>query len=432
MVYLTVFYKGGIVKGIHVNGDYWSIAHGSSGAEFLGDSGQIYIYNQGLTYTDTKGITSWFYMPAIYGGYITAQTDGTGAAKYYNYDANGRLISVSDSGGRTIKYGYADTTSKLINTITDPNGNVYQLNYDSTNHLTQIIYPDLSTKQLSYDSTGKLTSIVDEYGNTASYLYLDENCYAGGIQYLNCIPGTLATYYAPGGFGTFNTLLVGPTTIINGQVCNVTFVDYAPYMSGEPVYYWLKNSLGNGSHPVVEQVGPLRPCEACSNYNGVLWPGEQGIQWTGYDSLGNKISQTDFNENLTTWSGYDRNGDYQYMTTACGSPTSSIYGTPYSSTTEYTWNAQLHQPTTITTTSIVGGPHKITYYNYNSSNELLSITQTGFTYDYKFKTPTGMVRPIYSGYEISYSYDNLGNLTRVVNANGIPIYYGKYNVRKQQ
>ncbi|MCL5878706.1 MAG: hypothetical protein M1428_02755, partial [Deltaproteobacteria bacterium] len=390
-----------------MSGDYWSTIRGGGITSFFGSgSGQLYNYNSGIAYTSTDGITSWFNTESER---ITAQTDGAGAAKYYNYDSYGKLVSVNDSVGRTVLYGYANTTSTLINTITDPNGNAYRLNYDSYNHLTQIIYPNSSTKQLSYDSNGQLTSIVDENGNMASYAYNSG--------------GTLAAYYGPSGFGTFQVVNVGAQNI-NGQSCNGTAIIYDISNVISPQYWWLKNNLVNSNQPVIEQFGNVQLCKECGIVAGIPWAGVEGIQWSGYDSLGNLISQTDYNENLTTWYGYDYNGDYQTMTTACGSPVSSIYGTPYSSTTEYTWNTRLHQPTSIITKSVLvnkSGPNqanKVTYYNYNSANELLSITQTGYTFN-SYGNIAG-----YS-YTTFYSYDNADNLTGISDSNGSATHYNR-------
>jgi YD repeat-containing protein len=83
----------------------------------------------------------------------------------------GLLIGVVDSFGRQLTYTY-DSLSRLA-TATDVDGRVYRYAYDSNNNLTIVTYPDGRTRQYLYNEpaysaaqslTSVLTGIVDENG----------------------------------------------------------------------------------------------------------------------------------------------------------------------------------------------------------------------------------------------------------------------------
>jgi YD repeat-containing protein len=67
---------------------------------------------------------------------------------------------------------------------------------------------------------------------------------------------------------------------------------------------------------------------------------------------------------------------------------------------------------------VLSSGNKVTYNNYNSVNELLSITQTGYTFD-----PSGNLKQY--AYTTSYSYDNLGNIIGMTDANGNTTTYSR-------
>ncbi|MCL4558091.1 MAG: hypothetical protein M1491_05600, partial [Deltaproteobacteria bacterium] len=331
----------------------------------------------GVGYTDTDGIIS--YLGA--GGKITAQTDGTDAFKYYFYDSYNRITETTDSVGRKILYGYSNSTTTLPTTVIDPDGNIYSLLYDSMQHLLSIRYPDGTSYTMSYGYRNLLSSITNPNGQIASYTYNWD--------------GTLSSYLGYGGFYSFTVTSLGSGGVGKNAIQNS--------LGNSTQYWWLSwsNLFFTLSEPILYQSGP-GACPSC---------GGTGGEYAGYGWRGNKLTQTDFNGNLTVWSGYDQYRDYAEKSTA--------YNTYYSTTTYYTWNHALHQPTSITTSSIQWPSYnKGTYYTYDSANELLSITETGYT----FNQSASIVPYAYTTY---YCYDSSGNMTGVMDADGNITLYGR-------
>jgi RHS repeat-associated protein len=85
---------------------------------------------------------------------VTQVQDNSGRTLSYTYDPNGRLTTVTDPAGGTIRYGWAACTNKItcteVLTVTDPNGNV------TTN---------------AYDSSGRISGQTDGAGGTWAYAY---------------------------------------------------------------------------------------------------------------------------------------------------------------------------------------------------------------------------------------------------------------------
>jgi len=376
---LYILVEAGNLKAMVLTPDHSSPVQSPNMNLFVRTHGVFFSGSAGLQYTDETGITKWFNLA----GQITAETDGTDAAKYYNYDSYGRLSNITDSTGRTIQYGYPNQTSSLVSSVIDPNGNVYYLYYNTNNQINQITYPDGTNQQMIYSTTGQLLTLTDQAGNRATYKY-------------NNTTKTLSSFNGPYGLGSFTVTSLGSGSISGKQVNGVSVTNSL----GHATNYWYLKSSANGYAPVVYQTGPTA-CPSCMG---------SGSQGSGYDLSGNKLTEIDFNGNLTVWRGYNLTGDYAAETTA--------YGSPYSNTTQYTWNTTLHQPTSITTKSVLGSGNKVTYNNYNSTNELLSITQTGYTFD-----SSGNITPY--AYTTFYSYDNFGDLNGMKDANGNVTIYNR-------
>ncbi|HEX3747123.1 MAG TPA: RHS repeat-associated core domain-containing protein [Bryobacteraceae bacterium] len=109
----------------------------------------------------------------------------------YTYDANGNLLTKSDSLGNTFTYTY-DPVFSRVTTITDPNGALTQYQYDNRGNLTGVTDPAgnqttigvnvlglpdsvtdaaSQTTHFAYDNSGNLTSFQDPLGETTSIQY---------------------------------------------------------------------------------------------------------------------------------------------------------------------------------------------------------------------------------------------------------------------
>lgn len=116
-------------------------------------------------------------------------TDGNGENTYFFYDDRHNLRRLETPGGRTFKWEYDDMdrviarTSPLggtmryayeggvLKTITDGQGRVYTLTFNSQFDLELLQFPNGLFRRWSYDGRGRLTEAVDVKGNATRYAY---------------------------------------------------------------------------------------------------------------------------------------------------------------------------------------------------------------------------------------------------------------------
>jgi len=99
---------------------------------------------------------------------ITSVKTSAGVTRY-EYDANNRLIQVTDANGRIVHYAY-DQNGNLASVI-DGEGEKSQYQYGVKNTLERSIDPNLHTTQYDYDRLGRLVEEVDPLGNRFTYRY---------------------------------------------------------------------------------------------------------------------------------------------------------------------------------------------------------------------------------------------------------------------
>jgi RHS repeat-associated protein len=86
----------------------------------------------------------------------------------YTYDANNRMVSVSDSNNRTLRYDYDLSGNKTA--LTMPDGQSVAYHYDAANRLAGIVGLD-GTFGFNYDTLGRRTKLAYPHGAVASYSY---------------------------------------------------------------------------------------------------------------------------------------------------------------------------------------------------------------------------------------------------------------------
>lgn len=85
----------------------------------------------------------------------------------FSYDAAGRMISATDSSGKTIGYAYDLRGNKTGMTM--PDGTSITYGYDGVNRLTSIVSD--GTYSFSYDANGRRTGLGYPNGDSATYAY---------------------------------------------------------------------------------------------------------------------------------------------------------------------------------------------------------------------------------------------------------------------
>lgn len=265
-------------------------------------------------------------------GNLLSITSRSGKVQTLNYNTTTALLeTVTDTYGRTLTFTY-DTQDRLI-AATDPDGEVYNYEYDTNDNLIRVTQPDETpgnttdnpTKKYQYNDINfpnHLTDIIDENSHTyASFGYDAQGRaifteHASGNERIDLVYNTDGTTTVTDSLGASNTYSY-----------EITF--------GVP-----KTSTVSGS-----QCGT-----GCS--------GEGQAQT--YDANGFLASRTDFEGNLTTFINNTR-GLQESRTEAVGTPEERTI------TTE--WHPDFRLPTKITE------PGKETVFTYDTNGRLLSRTE---------------------------------------------------------
>jgi YD repeat-containing protein len=104
-----------------------------------------------------------------YNGLVTTDTDALGHTRTVTKDSQGEVVSVTDAANQTTTYAY-DPFGKLIKT-TDPVGNVVTAAYDVRGRKTASADPDLGTWAYTYDTASELVSQTDAKSQISTFSY---------------------------------------------------------------------------------------------------------------------------------------------------------------------------------------------------------------------------------------------------------------------
>ncbi len=220
-------------------------------------------------------------------------SDGTEASGYV-LDAQGNptgwplpadlLIRVADAYGRQLTLGY-NAQSRLIK-LTDPASGIYRYGYDGAGNLQSVIYPDSRQRQYLYNESAHtggvilphaLTGVIDEKGHRlASYEY---DAQGRGISSKRWADTAL-------------TRAAGTATLT-----------YAMNADGQPVSSTVTDGLGTvRTYPFTTILGLVKDTGA--SLPGVGACGPPRGKTRAHDANGNLSSVTDFENNVTQY-GYD-------------------------------------------------------------------------------------------------------------------------------
>jgi RHS repeat-associated protein len=298
-------------------------------------------------------------------------------------------VQVADTFGHALTftyYGAGVFWEGLLESLTDPAGNVYRYGYDGTKRLTRVSLPDETpgdatdnpTRSYLYEDTRllyALTGIVDENDERyATYAYDEQGRailseHAGGAERTEFL-------YNPDGTTTVTDAL------------------------GKTSTYSFQTVLGVRKATQVSE-----PCAGC---------GGPAAQDAAYDANGNVVSRTDYNGVVTTYA-YDLTRNLETRRT-------EAVGTSVERTITTEWHAGFRLPVRITE------PGKETTFGYDGAGRLLSRTETDTasgasrtrTYTYN---PQGLLASVDGPRTdvadvTTYAYDAEGNLISTTDALG--------------
>lgn len=230
-----------------------------------------------LSLTDPNGLAvSLTYDPR---GRLTGKTVG-GNTSTYNYDAVGNLIKITQPTGVAVSYSY-DAAHRLTD-ITDALGGKIHYTLDGMGNRTQEVVTDalgntVKTHRRVFDALSRLQQDIGAYNQTVSYQY-DAN---GNLTQINDA-NSHVTHQA---YDSLNRL-VQSTDAMNG------LTDY-----NYDALDRLTQVTDAANHSTVYSYNGLGDLTQLSSPN-------TGISLYGYDSAGNRTQKTDANNTLSNYS-YD-------------------------------------------------------------------------------------------------------------------------------
>ena len=116
--------------------------------------------------TDENGEDTWLQYDNNHN--LTSLRTPEGRQLTWKYDEQDRLVSRTTMNGQTIRYSYKDG---LLHTITDGQGRVYTLLFNSHYELESLVFPNGLSRHWFYDNRGRLIEATDIKGNITRYAY---------------------------------------------------------------------------------------------------------------------------------------------------------------------------------------------------------------------------------------------------------------------
>ena len=138
------------------NGSAWTLASPANVPATLTQNG-----TQSWTIAFQNGETRTFSYAT---GLLTAITDRNGNIVQLSYDSSNRLATVTDPASRQLSFTYASNTSSLVTAITSSFGPSWAYSYDTQGRLTQVTEPDQSTFSFQYNSQSLISQVTDSQG----------------------------------------------------------------------------------------------------------------------------------------------------------------------------------------------------------------------------------------------------------------------------
>jgi len=320
----------------------------------------------------------------------------------YTYDSQGNLLTETDPLGRTTRYTY-DSMGNMIE-VTDPAG--YKTQYVYNNMGNKIREIDSSGHQTSfeYDLMGRNTKVTNSLGQSRTYTYDG----AGNLSSMTDFKANVCTME----YDQYNRRI--KTVDPDGGIWATTYLSNNIEQISDPCgrltfnYYDINGRLKKS----IQKVGDTNPVEDADD---LVW------EYT-YDANGNKLTDKDAMENVTTYA-YNAVNQVTSVTNPEGEVISYLYnhdgslksGTyPNGNLVQYEYDSLGRKTkeydslgTMLTMTyDILSRVQTITDGNNNT---------TTFTYDQSGNV-INEADPL--GNKTSYTYDAVGNLASLTDREG--------------
>ncbi len=435
-----------------------SVLYVWNGSRYVPEQGiyeYVEIYNLNLYKLVMKDMTVYYFEnPAS--RKLTKVVDRNGNANTYNYDENGRISQITGSTGKTVDFVWGTSCiQEIIDNSATPNRVIYftygTAIYDCK-YLSQITDMDGHTTTFEYNA-GLISQITDGEGNIVNFSYNSNGVYTS----VSC--STISYDFS---YDMTNQI----TTVSNGSYSRDYYFDsdkrvtQIHYSDGYSEYFTYSDATsnitgftdkaGNQITRTYDSMGnKLSETDAAgtitytydNTFNVVTGINDRNGHITSYnyDSYGNLLqisvdsnifktytynssgllsSSTDGNNNTINYT-YDSNGNMLQQILPSGSYSYTYNGRGYlSSVTDANSNITYYDYNASGLTTSITNSSGVTSMTYNGNNMLSSMTdQNGNTTSYSYDV-FNRLNYINSDFGVvTYQYDNLGNLERITDGN---------------
>ena len=247
-------------------------------------------------YTEGNTSKAW---QIFWSGAQTVEIDPAGGTNIYFYDSQSRLTGVQDALGNLSQMFY-DGQNHVVETISPLIPPLYKINqyfYDGNNNLIRTIDPVNATNQYFYDGNNNLVQSVDARGNTSSFGYNAQFSLTGStngagdyVTYAYNTDGTLASRTDSGGTTTYGYDSYG-------QLNSITY----PGSLGSESF--VNNSLGDVTSHTDANGNPATTYTYNKRRQLLVTTGPTNLVTSlGYDAVGNLLTSTNANHNVSSYS----------------------------------------------------------------------------------------------------------------------------------
>ena len=408
-------------------------------------------------------VTSWTYDAR---GNVARYTDPRGESTNYEYDGQGNLIRIVDRLGHTRAYTYDAADNQVSST--DPLGHTSQFTYDSHKNMTASIDPLGNVSSFSYDSHGQLVEETDARGHQTMYTY---DAYGNVTTVTDPLGNSSTSSYDILGRKTSSTDANGHTTRLEYdladnliRITNPLGDTTAYTFDGNNQVTNITDPLGNVTRfthdplfnltTVTDADGQMTRYTYDANNNLIGETDAEGHHWTyrvdavgrvvesidplgrsiqsTYDSAGNLIAETRADGSIITYQrdengrlasvGYPDGSTVTYRYDADGNLVEAAYGAWH---LWYTLDA-LGRVVSVRQEN----PSYALAYTYDEVGNLQRMVMSDgpqqimeLRYEYDARNKLTRLTDVAQGHEVTYAYDAIGNLLTTDYFNGTQTTY---------
>ncbi|MEW6330672.1 MAG: RHS repeat-associated core domain-containing protein [Pseudomonadota bacterium] len=375
--------------------------------------------------TDVSDVTTLEYYECTTGGgcgQLKKVTNALGHITTYDqYDANGRLLQMTDPNGLVTTYSYdpRGRVKTITRTPTSGGAATTQYSYTPWGDVSQVIDPDGVALNYQYDAAHDLRFIVDATGNYIHYRYDLKGNRTADNTYDSSGALMRAATYAYDLRNHLQTISSGSITgMVNDAVGNLTSrTDGNQHVTAHQ--YDALNRLFRTVNALNQNTDFAY--DANDRIASVTAPNNLATQYS-HDDLGNRLLEVSPDRGNTVYT-YDAAGNVRTVTNQLQQVTTYLYDalnrvtsrqSSVAGTPAYTYIYDTCRPGALCAIRQNGADHLA--FGYDGLGRRISQQDltTGLTTGYSY-TPGGRLASITypNNIVVSYTYNNLGNVTRV-------------------